>query len=179
MTIDPYHFSEPLADDNLSDSQPKMQQNTDTLPKVLGRDHVPIGQPDAGRHQQINLKNLTQLPPAINGFSGLYNLNGKLTYRDSNGKTIPVPLDLNTFNQGYLNIGGFIIQMGTVNLKFDKSKKVSFPITFPSECRGVLLTVRKDKSIRYPNAKLLSWKQDSFECIADDDTDIFWVAFGR
>lgn len=178
MTIDPYHFSEPLEDDNLSDSQPKMQQNTDTLPKILGRDHVPIGQPDAGRHQQINLKNLNELPPSINGFTGLYNLNGTFTYRDANGKTIPIPLDLNTFNQGYVNIGGWIVQMGVSSLSVNQVTVIRFPIAFPSECRLPLINPIKG-GIQFPIVKILRWQRDFFEANANQNTNICWVAFGR
>lgn len=178
MTIDPYHFNEPLADDNLSDSQPKLQQNTNTIAKLFGRNMIPIGETNAGLFKQIDLKNITTLPPAVNGFGGIYNLNNKLTFRDGDGKVFTVPIDINTFNQGYVNIGGFIIQVGTAYLNKNIITKVNFPFRFPTECRIVLTDVVKGGG-GFPRTKISQWFPNYFEINSDENTNITWAAFGR
>lgn len=178
MTIDPYHFNEPLADDNLSDSQPKLQQNTNTIASVLGKNMVPLGQPNAGLFKQIDLQNVTTLPPAVSGFAGLYNLNGKLVFRDGSGVVYSLPLDINTFNSGYVNIGGFVIQAGTSSLPVNTATRINFPIRFPNECRVTQITPIKGGT-NYPRVKLLLWNQDYFEANSDQNTNLSWVAFGR
>lgn len=178
MTIRPWHPNEPLADDNLSDSQPKIQQNTNTLQAILEKNMVPFGDPNAGLFKQIDLKNITSLPPQVSGFSGIYSLNGKLVFRDSNSVVTPIPLDLNTFNQGYVNIGGWIVQMGTSSLQVQRVNAINFPIEFPNECRIVLMTPIKGGK-DFPRIKLLRWVNKFFEADTDSNTNITWVAFGR
>lgn len=178
MTIRPWHPNEPLADDNLSDSQPKLQDNTNTIKAILEKNMVPLDSPNAGLFKQIDLQNITTLPPAVNGFGGIYNLNNKLTFRDSNGNTVTLPLDINTFNQGYVNIGGWIVQMGTAGINKDRANAVTFPFPFPTECRIVLITPVKGGS-DFPRVKLLRWLPRFFEADTDSNTNITWVAFGR
>lgn len=178
MTIDPFHPNEPLADDNLSDSQPKLQQNTNTIAKILQKNMIPLGNPNAGLFKQIDIQNITALPPQVSGFSGLYSLNGKLVFRNPIGQTFPIPLDLNTFNQGYVNIGGFIIQMGLFYLQKQQVNRINFPISFPNECRAVFLTPEKG-SDDFPRVKILTWQQASFQAATDSNTNVNWIAFGR
>lgn len=178
MTIRPWHPNEPLADDNLSDSQPKLQQNTNTVQALLEKNMLPFGDPNAGLFKQIDLQNVTSLPPQVSGFSGIYSLNGKLVFRDPNGVVTPIPLDLNTFNQGYVNIGGWIVQMGVSSLPVNTATRINFPITFPNECRLPLLTPIKGGT-NFPRVKLLLWNQTYFEANSDQNTNLAWVAFGR
>ena len=178
MTIRPWHANEPLADDNLSDSQPKLQQNTNTIQSILEKSMLPFGDPNAGLFKQIDLKNITELPPAVNGFGGIYNLNNKLTFRDGSGNIFPVPIDINTLNQGYVNIGGFIIQMGTAFINKNVVTKVNFPLGFPTECRIVITDVVKGGG-GFPRTKLAQWFPNYFEINTDENTNITWVAFGR
>lgn len=178
MTIRPWHPNEPLADDNLSDSQPKLQQNTNTLQSILEKNMVPFGDPNAGLFKQIDLQNVTVLPPAVSGFAGLYNLNGKLVFRDGSGNVVSLPLDINTFNSGYVNIGGWIVQMGTSSLQVQRVNVINFPIGFPNECRIVLMTPVKGGT-NFPRIKLLRWVNNFFEADTDSNTNITWVAFGR
>ena len=178
MTIRPWHPNEPLADDNLSDSQPKLQQNTNTLQSILGKNMVPFGDPNTGLFKQIDLQNVTELPPAVSGFAGLYNLNGKLVFRDGTGNVFYLPIDINTFNSGYVNIGGWIVQMGTAGLNKGRANVINFPIPFPTECRIVTTDVVKGGS-DFPKTKLLRWVPKFFEADTDSNTNITWVAFGR
>lgn len=178
MTIRPWHPGEPHPDDNLSDSQPKLQQNTNTLQAILEKSMVPFGDPNAGLFKQIDLQNVTELPPAVSGFAGLYNLNGKLVFRDGSGNVFFLPIDINTFNSGYVNIGGFIIQMGTATILKGSPNVVNFPIQFPQECRIVTTDIVKSGNI-FPRTKLLLWVPKYFEVQTDVDTNITWVAFGR
>lgn len=180
MTIRPWHPNEPLADDNLSDSQPKLQQNTNTIQSILEKSMLPFGDPNAGLFKQIDIKNITALPPAVNGFGGIYNLNNKLTFRDGDGKTFTIPIDINTFNQGYINIGGFIMQMGTAGIYVDGGgiNQITFPIPFPTECRIVITDIVKGGN-DFPQTKLLQWFPKYFEIRTNSNTNITWVAFGR
>lgn len=178
MTIDPFHPNEPLADDNLSDSQPKLQQNTNTFAKILQKNMVEFGNPNAGLFKQIDIQNISALPPQVSGFSGIYSLNGKLVFRNPQGQVTTIPLDLNTFNQGYINIAGFIIQMGTASLNRDVVNKINYPISFPNECRIVQLTPVKGGG-SLPRVKLLQWLPNLFEAYSDENTNITWIAFGR
>lgn len=178
MTIKPWHPNEPLADDNLSDSQPKLQQNTNTIQSILEKSMLPFGDPNAGLFKQIDLQNITTLPPAVSGFGGIYNLNNKLTFRDGNGNLFTVPIDINTFNQGYLNIGGFIIQMGTAFLNKNLITKVNFPLRFPIECRIVVTDIVKGGG-GFPSTKIAQWFPNYFEINTNENTNITWVAFGR
>lgn len=178
MTIRPWHPSEPLAEDNLSDSQPKLQQNTDTLKAILEKNMVGFDSPNAGLLKQIDIQNVTQLPPQVNGFSGIYSLNGKLVFRNPQGQVTTIPLDLDTFNQGYINIAGWIIQMGTSSLQRQRVNVVNFPISFPNECRVVFMTPIKGGN-DFPKIKLLRWVNGFFEADTDSNTNITWIAFGR
>ena len=178
MTIRPWHPGEPLADDNLSDSQPKLQQNTTTIQAILEKNMVPFGDPNAGLFKQIDIQNISSLPPQTNGFSAIYSLNGKLVFRDPNGVVIPIPLDISTFNQGYVNIAGWIVQMGTAGLNKGRVNVVNFPIAFPTECRVVVTDIVKGGS-DFPKTKLLRWVNGFFEADTDSNTNITWIAFGR
>lgn len=178
MTIRPWHPNEPLADDNLSDSQPKLQDNTNTIQAILSKTMVPFDDPNAGLFKQIDLKNITSLPPRVEGFGGLYILNGKLVFRNPNGETTNIPLEITTLDQGWVNIGGFIIQLGVASLKRGVSTKITFPRPFPIECRLPVLTPVIG-GLTYPVVKLLRWQSDFLEASAFLDTNITWVAFGR
>lgn len=178
MTIRPWHPNEPLADDNLSDSQPKLQDNTNTIQAIFEKNMVSLNDPNAGLFKQIDLQNRNALPPAVNGFSGIYSLNGKLVFRNPQGQITTLPLDIDTLNQGYVNIGGFILQMGTAGINVRRVNVINFPIPFPNECRIVQMTPIKGGN-DFPRIKLLRWVPRFFEADTDSNTNITWLALGR
>lgn len=178
MTIRPWHPNEPLAEDNLSDSQPKLQGNTNTIKAILEKNMLPLDSPNAGLFKQVDMQNINSLPPRVNGFGGLYILNGKLIFRNPSGATYNIPLDIDTFNQGWINIGGWIVQMGTAGINKGRINVVNFPVLFPIECRIVLITPVKGGN-DFPRIKLLQWFPKYFEADTDSNTNITWVAFGR
>lgn len=106
--------------------------------------------------------------------------NGGVTSVDSTTGAITLS-SLTAFSRslsgnGYQKLpGGLIIQWGTQSNIGIGYGTVSFPISFPSVCLGVVGSLNRSAAgdARWP----YSWNTSNFQCPADN-CDTFWVAFG-
>jgi len=82
---------------------------------------------------------------------------------------------------GYVQMGGLIMQWGVFECTLDNSQSVSFPTTFPNACFGVYSN-RKEANVESP-ITVNSWGTSSFTVDRDDGVSgsetVNWFAVGH
>lgn len=207
MPVIGYNLNIPAANNNPSQDQGKMQTNTNAINTLLSLDHFTFADNAAGRHKQVSLPN--ESAPGIPA-----NTNGVLYANLATGQSWPFWQNAlgsfqmlgqqNFATNGYVTIGGLIIQWGKVNgthgsnnhFNGGDSGTVTFSssnIAFTSKCFGVQINMLYSTSgggstpstngfgtVSYDAFTLSSTKFDWFIATPSSDyKSFFWLAVGN
>jgi hypothetical protein len=204
-----YNNNVPFATNSPAVDQPEMLKNTKAISSIIGIDHVDFGTNGSGIHKQVTLLNVptSGTPPGLGDGNGVIYSDvvaglSRPFWQDSALTVFQMlvsnPLETNIVQNGYINIGGLILQWGVVNGThginnfFDAldSGTTLFNIPFPSNCFGVLangLWSSSASSAPSSNFNLLvdltTQTITSFNWIVNTNsnkyTQFFWFAVGN
>lgn len=132
----PYTNNTPQSTDQISQTQPLIQQNFASIQTLLLQNHGDFTTAVAGQHNYVQMPVQAVAPAVTAGEVGLYNLLNvgvnEMFVRKSNGTSIPMTKsDLNLPGYTYLP-SGIIIQWGLNTGGATALNSVTYPIAFPT-----------------------------------------------
>ncbi len=182
-----YNRDIPDAPNNPSVDQPPMKVNTNSTDDLINIDHFSFNDNNGGLHKQVTMINQTApgFPNGGNGllFAGVNSANSWPHWQNALGTVVMVNGIPSAASAGYTYLpGGIILQWGVKNLPASGDNAIAFPITFPTNCFNVQLSVeRAAANIDAVVIKTASISTSGFTAIAPTagSTNIYWVAIGN
>lgn len=181
----PYTTNVPFEDDDPSENQPDMKENTNSLSSILNVDMVGFNQDNSGYHRQLTFVTQGSDPGSVSGNYVEYaKSSGGATelFAQKDGNVTPIQLTRNvptTNSNGSVSYlpGGFLVQWGSKTASGNLAT-VTFPIPFTSNPTSLTATVRNLAGVFHIASVQPPSNTGAVFNVSGAGQTIYWLAIG-
>ena len=139
-----YYPTIPAATDQISNSQPQIQNNFGSIMSLIDVNHGDFATNKAGQHNYVQMPQQGSVPATLEGEVGLYNYPGtggnQMWVRKSDTTSIPMT-QASLALPGYTFLAsGIILQWGINTGSSVALNSVTYPFTFPNRTLAIQVT---------------------------------------